>query len=242
MKIRLFLFFFKYPILVICLYYVAKLKNKEKLFQKAYQFEDECVYITNTEKCKKKFLKSGKKNVIFKEEFYDDLFFSNLLCEAWAYDEVFCLGYVENMVKEISQRLKLTLPLEEIAVCTQKGEMLTSLLSGYTKLITLCFEKGEGYFENGVPVRQVKKLKTTPDLIIYIAKSPPLFDIPTIDLREIPKRGSKTLTWDRLSFKTDLFNFEINTPALLYFLKKGEIKNFELTSLRKKCTRIFTFS
>lgn len=224
------------------MYYVAQLKQKEKLFNRAYRVENGRVFITNTQRSKKKFLKSGINNVIFGEEFFDDTFFSDRLSEATAYDANFCANYATNMIGEIIKRLKLSVPMKEIVVFSDDGEELIKSLCSYTRLISIIGYYGKKEFEQGVPVRYLKKMKTSPDMIICHTASPQIYDIPTIDLTKAPQRGKKNLAWDRMSFKTDLFEFDINTPALLYFLKRGDIKEFELTHIAKKCRRIFTFS
>ena len=59
--------------------YLAKKAKKKKLFQPSYEIEDNMIYITNTNRAKKKFLKSGIRDVYFGQEFEKDCIIGNVI-------------------------------------------------------------------------------------------------------------------------------------------------------------------
>ncbi|MGM9551030.1 MAG: hypothetical protein ACI3XA_02130 [Clostridia bacterium] len=226
------------------MYYMAKLEKKTKLFQKAYRTKDNYIYITDTKRCKKKFLKSPLKNVLFTEVFLEDELFAGKIREVKDYDRNFILNYLENEILETVKLLKLNLPLEEIVIFSPSGRDISDKCVKYARLVTIVGETGEDYFKDGVPVRFLSKMKKVPDLFILEDEKKhisPLMKRAVIDIRENPFSGSYSLAWDKMCFKTDLFDFQISASVLIYFLKKGEISHYEVTNYRKKSPRIFTF-
>lgn len=221
--------------------YVLRLLEKKKLFQKSFWIEDAIVFVTNTKRAKRKFLKSGIKNVVFDERVSQDCEFLKYAVVAREYDADFATEYIEDMIKTVAEFFKLSLPIDEIAIDGVLNSEIEALAK-YTRLITLVGRKSEGVID-GVTVRTVEKLKAPPSVIIKGegSKIPELFKVPTIDLSFNGKRNSLTLTTDTMSFKTDAFPFEIGLWTLVYFLKRGEKIDYELISCRKKTPVLYTF-
>lgn len=222
--------------------YLAKKAKKKKLFQPSYEIEDSMIYITNTIRAKKRFLKSNIKDVYFGEEFEKDCIIGNFIKPVDEYDYSFLLDYLESMIIYVVKFFKLNLPLGSIAVFS-KDEKVIAICSKYAKMISVVGACRESEVRSGVIIRYVKKLKTLPDMVITQngESLSPVFKVPRISLCENCEKSPLTLTRNTISFKTDLFPFDINMGTLVHFVKKGENIKYELSSYRKKCPVLFTF-
>ncbi|MBR5535076.1 MAG: hypothetical protein IKU60_00355 [Clostridia bacterium] len=216
--------------------YTAVFTKKTRLFQRAYTIDGNTVYITDTKKGRKKFLKSGIRNVVFKSE---DAFSEGLLKPLYGYDRDFIKEYLSGMTESLVSFLKPGLPLGE-AVVTSKDAADIAVRYARTVYVT---DKGEDEVVDGVNVIFVKKIKRVPHLVIKTEEGllPDFLNVPTVDITEGARGGGYCLSWRSLSFKCDLLPYEINTECLLYLLKTQAHFGYELTSCRKKCPMLFTF-
>ena len=223
------------------MYYIAILQKKKRFFQKAYIIKDNKIYITNTKRAKAKFLKSDIKNVVFFEEFKKDPIIGPKLVIIQDYDGKFLQSFLEGMILCLAEFFKLTLPVGEIAICSEFSEGMLKKVLPYAKMVTIVGEDGKSNIIKGVNVRRIKKLKSPPDIIITDRKNKfsSIFKVPVIDLGE-NERADNTLSYKTISFKTDLFPFEINAPQLIDFLKEHPNITYSVTSYRKKCPLLFT--
>ncbi len=200
------------------------------------------IYITNTNRAKKKFLKSGIKDVYFGQEFEKDCIIGNVIKPVDEYDYNFLVGYLDHMIVYVAEFFKLLLPLESIAVFSD-DERAIAICSKYAKMISVVGACRESEVRGGITIRYVKKLKTLPDMVISQngESLSPVFKVPRINLCENGEKSPLTLTRNTISFKTDLFPFDISMGTLVHFVKKGENVHYELSSYRKKCPVLFTF-
>lgn len=224
-----------------CMIYILKIAEKKKLFQKSFWIEDDSIFATDTARGKRRFLKSGIKNVVFDEKIAGDKVFSEYAVAAIEYDEQFAAEYIEDMIKTVAEFFKFNLPIDEIAI-DSFSNLKTEILAKYARLITLVGKESDCVID-GVTIRAVEKLKSPPSLIIRGegSKIPELFKVPTIDLSFNGRKNAMTLSADTVCFKTNVFPFEIGMWTLVYFLKKGEKINYELSTCRKKAPLIYTF-
>lgn len=219
--------------------YTAKLTKKKKLFQKPYITEGNTIYITDTKRAKKKFLKSGIRNVVFGEEFYADDVFKKMIKPLYAYDKSFLMNYLDEMTEHLIHFLKIKVPVDSIALFSPKG---VSVACKYAKMVTVVSD-GEDTMIDGVSVRYVKKLKALPSMAIILPgeRGAVLPGVPMVNLDEKAIFGKTCSTWQTMSFKCSLFPFEISAQSIMYLLNRGEEMTYELSSLRKKCPTLFTF-
>lgn len=219
--------------------YTAKLTKRKKIFQPAYEIKDGTIYITNTKRAKKRFLKSGIKNVVFGKEFKADNVFGKIIKPLYAYDKSFLMDYLEEMIVHLAHFLKMSLPVDSIALFSPEA---VNVACKYAKMVTVT-GKGEDEVINGVNVRYVKKLKALPDAAIVLTEGyiPPLPGVPVVNLCENAPVGKNCSTWETMSFKCSLLPFEISAASLIYLLNENAEMTYELCSLRKKCPMLFTF-
>lgn len=222
--------------------YLAKKAKKKKFFQPSYEIEDNMIYITNTSRAKKRFLKSDIKDVYFGQEFENDSVIGNYIKIVDEYDYDFLCEYLDSMITYVAQFFKLTLPLGSIAVFSA-DEKVIAICSKYAKMISVVGVCRESEVRGGITIRYVKKLKTLPDMVVTQngESLSPVFKVPRINLCENGEKSPLTLTRNTISFKTDLFPFDISMGTLVHFVKKGENVKYELSSYRKKCPVLFTF-
>ena len=225
------------------MYYIAHFVKKTKLFQKPYEINGENIFITNTNRGKKKFLKSNIKNVLFSEIAKDDVILGRLLVKAERKDRDFEFTYLKEMIEHTIKFLKTPLPMNEIAVFSPFGEEILPLIIPYAKMITLVGEKGNREVISGTNIRRIEKLKSVPDFVIEDSKRgvSPIFNVPGVHIGEGGSGSRKILSAETLSFKTELFKEEINTKTLLFLLEKEGEFEYELTSFAKKCPSFLTF-
>ena len=225
------------------MYYIAHFVKKTKLFQKPYVIKDQTIFITNTNRSKKKFLKSSIKNVLFSENVKDDTVLGQFLVKAERKDRDFEFRYLEEMIAHTVNFLKLPLPINEIAVFSPFAEELLPFLIPYAKMVTLVGENGEQTITEGVNIRRIKKLKNIPSFVIEDSRRglSPIFNVPGVHIGAGECSSRKILSAETLCFKTELLQEEINTATLLYLLEKEDEFKYELTSFRKKCPSFLTF-
>lgn len=225
------------------MYYIAKLTKKKGLFQKPYLIKDKYIYITDTKRAKKAFLRSGIEKVVFSEAFKEDEIIGSRLCPIKAYNRDFVLTYLKGMLLCITDFLKLSFPLGEIAVYSDNPKEIIKAILPYGRIITIVGTDGDSFTEKGVTIRQVKRLKAPPDLYITEkAGFSSALKVPVIDLSGTAVKTPETLSYESISFQTDLFPFEINGDAVMYLKKEGVKFSFKPTSMRKKLPPLFTFS
>ncbi len=227
---------------MILLIYIGEIIQKKKIFQRHFEVAKNKVLITDRTKSKVKFLKSDIKNVVFREDLAEDNIFKSHLEKAYLYDREFVLNYLEGMMGAFIAFNKAKVPMDEIAVFSTRSEDIVKKCCRYAKVVTVIGSaKGKEMYE-GVVIRYQKKMKSPPNLIINEGEKrfSSVFKVPVIDIGENPIEGSMNI--NTISFEADLFDFEINLPTLIYFLKKGEIEAYRVTSYRKKSTALFTFS
>lgn len=211
--------------------------KKKKLFQKPFVIKGNNIYITDTKRAKKRFLKSEIKNVIFGSEFAEDEIIGKGLKRMYAYDEEFVLKYTHALAESLIKFLKLPLPVGEIAVFSEDN---INCAKCFSRMVTVV-GKGEDCVLDGVNVRFVKKIVGLPDIVISTGKAIPPLGVPTVDMRETPFSGHVAITWENMSFKCSLCEGEINTPELIFLLKTNPDMTYELTRVRKKLPPLFTF-
>ena len=223
--------------------YVAEFTKKKRLFQKHYIIDKNKIYITDKQKSKKKFLKSGIKNVVFGVEGAKDEIIGPFLEKAQLYDRDFALKHLENMIKEVIAFCNMTLPIEEVAIFSKMPEEIVELAYKYARVLTVVGDIKGKDMKEGVIIRYTKKMKAPPKLIISEGerKFSSVFKVPVIDLGENNVKNSMTMSIDTASFETDILPFDISMGTLLYFLKKGENIAYKATSYRKKSPDVFTF-
>lgn len=223
------------------MYFAEKIK-KTKLFQPAFSIRENNVFITDTVRAKKKFLKSGIKDVYFGDTFKNDKVFGTLLTEVNEYDYEFALSYLDGMIQCVTEFFSVALPSECIGVFSD-DERIVSVCIKYAKMIVVAGTNRESEVRDGVIIRYVKKPKNLPDIVITDGRATisPVFKVPKINLGKSADRTPMTLSAESVSFRTNLFPFEIGMGALVYFLKKGEKINYDVTSFRKKVPALFTF-
>lgn len=222
------------------MYYVAKLVKKERPFQRAYTVDGNYIYITNTNRGKKKFLKSGITNAVFGEEFKKDKIMGEALIPMRGYDRSFVLGFLEDMIRCITSFFKMQLPVDEIAIYSPMPEDILKTAVLYAKMVTIVGEEGESQCLMGVTVRRVKRLRVPPCLIITEGERrfSPIFKVPVIDLGgEV--RTKETLSYETIAFECPFFPFEIGAEEMMYIInQKGDVP-YSVTSLRKKLPPLF---
>ncbi len=223
------------------MYFAEKVK-KTKMFQPAFSICGNNICITDTVRAKKKFLKSGIKDVCFGEEFANDDVFVSVLKEADEYDYEFALTYLDGMIQCVTEFFGLCVPLECMGVFSDDTRIMAICMK-YAKMITVAGKKRESEVRDGVIIRYVKKIKNLPDIVITDGRDDlsPVFKVPKINLGKSKAKSSMTLSPKCISFKTNIFPFDIGMGTLLYFLKKGEKVDYEVTSFRKKTPTLFTF-
>lgn len=223
--------------------YFAKLTKKERLFQPAYRIEEGIIYITDSQRAKKKFIKSGIKDVYFGEEFEHDDVMAGYITKIDAHDEDFMIEYLEDMIEYITVFLRKSLPYGEIGVYSSNKE-IADICTKYARMVSVVSNLGSADLKDGASIRYVKSLKAVPDLVITDGKADlsPVFNVARINLGDSAEKSPLTLSRETMSFKTSLFPFDIGVGSLLYFIKKGEKVDYSLTSYRKKCPPLFTFS
>lgn len=223
--------------------YLAKKVKKKRLFQKSYEADGNFMFITNTKRAKKKFLKSGIRDVCFGGEFEKDGVMGKFLEVAEDYDYEFLCEYLEDMIEYMANFFKIKLPCENIALFSEDERIIEKCVK-YTKMLSVVGVCRESEIRGGVTVRFVKMLKTLPDMVISEKKESlsPIFKVPRISLGEDCERSNLTLTKNTICFKTNLFPFPISYGALVYFLKNGEKPEYEIESFRKKVPPLFVFS
>ncbi len=222
--------------------YLAKKAKKKKLFQPSYEIEDNIIYITNTSRAKKKFLKSDIKDVYFGQEFEKDPVIGNFIKPIDEYDYDFLLGYLDSMIVYLAEFFKLRLPCGSIAVFSE-DERIIAACAKYAKMVSVIGVCRESEVRGGITIRYVKKLKTLPDIVVTQngESLSPVFKVPRINLCENGEKSPLTLTRNTICFKTDAFPFDISMGTLVHFIKKGVDIKYEIASFRKKCPVLFTF-
>lgn len=219
--------------------YTAKLAKKKKPFQRAYTVENDTVYITDTKRAKRRFLKSGIENVVFGEEFCNDEIIGERIEEISAYSRSLAAGYAEGMLVSLAGFLKIPLPCEEIGVFSDID--IARMATKYAKMVSLVGE-GEDEIYNGVQIRSLRKLKAPPTLIIRETGSfSPVFMVPEVNFGNDGIKNPVSLSIDIISFKTDLLPYEVGMRQVMYFVEKGVPIEYEVVSFRKKTPRLFTF-
>ncbi len=211
--------------------------EKKKLFQKPFVIKGNNIYITDTKRAKKRFLKSEIKNVVFGSEFADDEIIGNSIKRMYAYESEFVFKYTRALTENLIKFLKLPLPLGEIAVFSTED---IDCAKCFSRMVTV-IGKGEDCVVDGVNVRFVKKLTNLPDLVIVSRRGLVPAGVSAVDVKELPCRGARVITWENMSFKCNLYEGEINTPELIFLLKNNPDMTYELTGLRKKLPPLFTF-
>ena len=224
------------------MYYIAKLSKRKHLFQKAYYINGEDVYITNTKRGKKAFLKSGIQDVVFSENFKHDKIIGAKLCPMKDYDRQFVITYLPYMIDSVADFFNLRVPLGEIAVFSDMPYEIVPRCIKYARIITLVGVDGESDIKDGVTVRRVKRLKNLPDL--YISEKEgfsSIFQTPVIDLISDINRNPFTLSYSTMSFRTNILPFEVSANVVMYLKKRERNFDYEITSARKKLPPLFTF-
>lgn len=158
------------------------------------------------------------------------------------YNREIWLRCLEDMVYDIASFFRLSFPLGEIAVFSEKGEDIVPYLLPFGKIVTITGIDGKSEIIDGVTVRRIKKLKSPPDLIVREGERrfSPIFRVPEIYFGS--GDGKKhILSCDTISCKTNLFTFEADLESVMYFVNKGEEITFEISSFRKKSPSLFTF-
>lgn len=222
------------------MYYVAKLVKKERLFQRAYTAEGNYIYITNTKRGKKKFLKSGITNAVFGEEFKRDKIIGPAIVPMRGYDRSFILKFLDDMIRCITSFFKMQLPVDEIAIYSPMPEDILKTAVLYAKMVTIVGEEGDSQCLMGVTVRRVKRLKMPPCLIITEGKRrfSPIFKVPVIDFGD-EVRTKETLSYETIAFKCPFFPFEIGAEEMMYAINNMGDVPYSVTSLRKKLPPLF---
>lgn len=223
--------------------YLAKLVNKKRLFQPAYEINHNMIFITNTSRAKKRFIKDNIKNVYFGCEFEHDSILGEKLVPAMEYDYTFLQAFLPQMIEYVAHFFKIKLPCEDIAVFSSDEKTIASCIS-YAKMVTVINKDGKSELRQGVTVRYLKKIKTPPDIIVTDGAEDlsPVFKVPRINLGKNTEKSPRTLTSETLSFENSVFPFEINLGTLLHLIKTGTPVTYKLTSFRKRCPPLFTFS
>ncbi len=214
--------------------------KKKRLFQKAYTIEGETIYITDTRRAKKTFLKSGIRNVIFNKDVTADEVFGGLVKELDYYDGEFLFNYLEDMLLNLTNFLKIKLPVEVMAV---SGREASEIALKYAKTVIVA-DKGADEVIDGVNVIYSKKLKKMPDMAIILkaGRLPPLPGVPAVDISEGAKSSKRCASYETLCFNCSLLPYEISAKSLMYLIHTNEKLTFEATNMRKKLPPLFTFS
>lgn len=222
------------------MYYMVKKVKKKKFLQKSYVIKENVILLTDTKRAKKRFLKEKPANAVVTEDFAEDLFFKDKLTRMYGYDVNILINYLEPLIHNMTDFLKMSLPLNEIVLCSKTG---VRSACKYAKMVTVI---GEGNDEtiDGVSIRYVKKLKTIPDLVIITDNKTTvnLFGVPCIDLRENPSSGRFVSNMSTMSFRCSVLPFDISAEALMWLLKRADDIAYTLSSCRKKSPVLFTFS
>ncbi len=219
--------------------YTVVFTKRTKLFQRAYTIEGTTIYLKDTKRAKKRFLKSGIKNVIFTKEAAEDEVFGCLVKELYHYDGAFLFNYLEEMLLNLTSFLKMQLPVEVMAV---SGREATDIALKYAKMVIVA-DKGEDEVIDGVNVIYTKKLKKLPDIALVLNKGrlPPLPGVPTVDISEGAKGSNRCISYENMSFMCSLLPYEINAQGLMYLLHTEPPFDFHITNMRKKSPPLFTF-
>lgn len=219
--------------------YTAIVTKKTRLFQKPFRTEGKTIYITDTARAKKRFLKSGITNVVFNCDLSRDGVFANKLKPLYAYDEEFLMNYVGDMLTDLVSLMKIHLPVLTMAVSSEKA---VPFALPFTKTVIIVGE-GEDTVIDGVNVVYVKKLRRMPDAAIILNSGylPPMVGVPRVDISEGAIGARDCAVWENISFKCSLFPYEIGAKSLMYLLNTDEKFTYEMTSVRKKLTTLFTF-
>lgn len=196
------------------------------------------------------------------DEFEKDAVFEGFLKPVTDYDYDFSVSYLDKMIEFVTDFFKIKLPCENIAVfsedenivekCTKYGKMVTvicerrarlggdmmgSMMRGMMSCETLILNDGRS-------VCYKRKLKTVPELVVTDGRKSlsPVFKVPRINLGQNAEKSPMSLTDATICFKNSLFDFDISMGTLVYFLKKGVLVDYELTSFRKKAREVFTLN
>lgn len=219
--------------------YTALITKKKRLFQKAYTTDGEWIYITDTKRAKRKFLKSGIRDVVFNADVSRDEIFGSMVKPAVYYDEAFLFDYVEEMLLQLASFLKIELPVDTLAISDKKA---IGIAVRYAKSVIVALE-GEDEVIDGVNVIYTKRLHRLPDMAIKLQNGtlPPLPAVPTVDISEGAKSSRSCVSVETMCFKCDLLPYEISAKSLMYLLHERASCGFELTHMRKKLPPLFTF-
>lgn len=221
--------------------YTVKIVKRKKLWQKAFTIKDNEIYITDTKRAKKKFLKSNIRNAVFEADVAEDALFKGFVKRMSCYDEAFLFDFLEEMLLQLVCFLKIKLPVDTLAISSSKAK---SVAVRYAKTVIIVGEEGEDMVVDGVNVIYVKKLKKLPDMAIILGKGKllPFAGVPTVDISKEAKSTIWCMSWEAMSFQSSLLPYEISCESLMYLIKnEGEVK-YRLTSCRKKLPPLFTFS
>ena len=221
--------------------HMAYFRKKRRFFDQPFVTENDKIFITDTKRAKKRFLKSPLKNVCFGEEFYHDKIFADKLIMAKLHNTDFLINYLEDMLEEVARFFSQKIPFDEIVVFSE-NEKIISVALKFARLVTVVGE-GEAEGENGAQLRFVKKVRTPPSVVITDCERDlsSVFKVPRINLSPNAQSSIFSVTSESISFSTSLFPFDISADAVSFFIERGEKFEYKLSSCRKKSPMLFTF-
>lgn len=219
--------------------YTAVITKKKRLFQRAYTIDGNTIYITDTARAKRRFLKSGIRNIVFNTDVSSDEVFGKMVKRAEHYDEEFLFDYAEEMLLQLASFLKTDLPVDTLAISDKKAR---DIAVRYAKTVVIPIE-GEDEVVDGVNVLYTKRLRRLPDMAIVLQNGslPPLCGVPTVDISDGAKSSQRCISWETMCFECDLLPYEISAKSLMYLLKTEGDFAYRVTGYRKKLPPLFTF-